>query len=281
MPLRASPIRFDDEELRACFEKRPFGIEHDIANHPLFQIDALLDAGDRLPPSLIECNAGDVPISFPEGRSAGHGLTPREIFALMPEQKIWLGLKKIDLLPEYRDVIESLLSSVPHAISSTHPGLYNMEGDVFISSPGTIVPYHMDTEHNFLLQIRGDKWVHILDKDDPTVLREEDLERYYTNTHRRMVVDSTMHRRSWRWQLGPGKGLHVPVTAPHNVETGEDIAISMSATFDTPRQQARARVYKVNYYLRKMGVKPTEYGNSKVRDRLKSAVGKVYQKLSV
>ena len=277
--FESKPIEFSACEFAEHFERRPFFVTHELKTHPLFQIDALLEASDRLPASLIECNAGSVPISLPEGRVAGHGLTPREICALMPDEKVWLGLKKIDLVPEYREVIETLLSSVRSATASSYPGMYNLEGYVFISSPGTIVPYHMDTEHNFLLQIRGDKSMYVLDRFDPAVLCEEDIERYYTNTTRRMTFDDSMHDHVQRWYLDPGKGMHVPINFPHYVETGSDISISLSATFDTPRQQARACIYKVNYHLRKLGIKPAPYGSSAWSDRLKSAAGLAYQKI--
>ena len=271
------PIEIDSDQLRTNFEVRPIRVNHSLEHNPLFQIDALLDAAERLPPSLIECNAGDVPISYPEGRSAAEGLTPRQIVERMLTEKLWLGLKKIDLLPEYREVIEVLLSDVGEAISGTHPGAYNMEGYVFISSPGTIVPYHMDTEHNFLLQIRGDKTMHMLDRTDPAVLSEEDLERYYTNTTRRIHFGPALHERAEKWHLEPGEGMHVPVTHPHYVENGDSLSVSLSATFDTPRQQARARIYKVNHYVRKLGLSPISYGSSGVRDNLKSTAGLVHQ----
>ena len=278
--IKTSPIRFDEKELSSCFERRPIAVEHKLADHPLFQIDALLDAGDRLPPSMIECNAGNVQINLPEGKTVGQGLTHREIFDLMPDEKVWLGLKKLDLLPEYRDAIESLLSSVRSSIASSHPGMFNLEGYVFISSPGTIVPYHMDTEHNYLLQIRGNKSMHMLDRDDPTVLSDQDIERYYTNTTRRMVFDAAMRTQSKCWHLQPGEGMNVPVNFPHFVETGNSISISLSTTFDTPRQQARARVYKVNHYLRRMGTSPTKHGISPFKDHLKSVAGAIFQKFS-
>ena len=277
MPQVIGSIEVDSDLLRTNFEVRPIRVKHKLEHNPLFQIEALLDAARRLPPPLIECNAGDVPINFPEGRSAGKGLSPGQIVERMSSEKLWLGLKKIDLLPEYREVIEELLSEVGECISATHPGVHNLEGYVFISSPGTVVPYHMDTEHNFLLQIRGDKTMHMLDRTDPAVLREEDLERYYTNTTRRMHFDPALHERAEKWHLEPGEGMHVPVTQPHYVENGDSLSVSLSATFDTPRQQARARVYKVNHYLRKIGMGPVSYGSSGVRDSLKSAAGLVHQ----
>jgi hypothetical protein len=252
-------------------------VKHGLVDNPLFQLDALLDAADRLPPSLIECNAGNVPISCPEVRSAGEGQTPRQIVGRMHNEKLWLGLKKIDLLPEYREAIERLLECVDHLISGRYPGINNREGYVFISSAGTVVPYHMDTEHNFLLQIRGTKTMYMLDRTDPAVLSEEDLERYYTNTTRRMHFDPALHGRADEWSLKPGEGMHVPVTQPHYVENGDGLSISLSVTFDTPRQQARARIYKLNHYIRKLGLRPSPYGSSRARDNVKSTLGLVYQ----
>ena len=272
------PIEIDRGRLREDFEVRPIRVKHSLAHNPLFEIEALLNAADRLPPSLVECNAGNVPVSFPEGKSAGEGLSPRQIVERMRNEKLWLGLKKIDLLPEYREIIEVLLSGMGESISDTHPGINNLEGYVFISSAGTIVPYHMDTEHNFLLQVRGRKAMYMLDHTDPAVLREEDLERYYTNTTRRMRFDPALHSCADKWCLEPGEGMHVPVTQPHYVENGDNLSISLSVTFDTPRQQARARIYKVNHHIRQLGMRPSPYGSSNVRDNLKSAVGLMYQK---
>ena len=277
MTLPEHALRFDRDELRSCFDIRPFRVQHELEHHALFQIDALLEAADQLPAKLIECNAGDVPISYPEGKSAGAGLTPREIYRRMSEETVWLGLKKIDLLPEYKEVFESLLEGVATEISDVHPGMYNIEGYVFISSPRTIVPYHMDTEHNFLLQIRGEKTMHTLERE--SALSDLDLENYYTNTTRRMQFDPALHEHASRWHLMPGAGMHVPVTYPHFVENGDDLSISLSVTFDTPRQQARARVYKVNHHLRRIGLRPSPYGASRLRDNVKSAAGIIHQKL--
>jgi cytochrome P450 len=36
------------------------------------------------------------------------------------------------------------------------PGMCQREGFIFISSPGAVTPFHLDPEHNFLLQIKMD-----------------------------------------------------------------------------------------------------------------------------
>lgn len=278
MSTMVQPIRFDSSEASSCFDVRPFRVEHKISGQSLFELESLLDAADCLPSTLIECNAGDVPVSMVAGKHAGHGLTPRQIVARMSEERVWLGLKKIDLLPEYSALLEDLLTGIDECISDRHPGMYNIEGYVFISSPGTIVPYHMDTEHNFLLQIQGRKTMYTIDRYDSRVLCEYDIERYYTNMTRRMEFDSKLHELATKWDLGPGDGMHVPVTYPHYVENGDELSVSLSITFDTPRQQARARVYKVNHHLRRLGISPVPFGRSPLRDSVKSVAGIMYQK---
>ena len=38
---------------------------------------------------------------------------------------------------------------------------------IFVSSPGAVTPFHMDHEHNFILQIRGNKKLYTWDPMDP------------------------------------------------------------------------------------------------------------------
>ena len=64
------PIEIDSDQLRSNFEVRPVRVKHGLEHNPLFQLDALLGAANRLPLALIECNAGDVPVGLPEGKSA-------------------------------------------------------------------------------------------------------------------------------------------------------------------------------------------------------------------
>jgi Cupin-like domain len=273
-------IVYEPDELRVSFEQKPFSVLHDLRLHPLFTMEALMCAADRLPARLIECNAGDVPVSHPEGKSAGEKLSPREIVCLMSTEKVWLGLKKIDLLPEYADLLDSLLRSVKQDIERSYNGMHNFEGYVFISSPGTVVPYHMDPEHNFLLQIRGEKSIYLFDRNDPQVLTQADIECFYTARNRRMSIPPAVLEKYNEWRLCPGEGIHVPINSPHYVRTWDEISISLSVTFDSARQKARERVMKVNSHLRKAGLQPCAYGVSPVRDSLKSGIGWLYQSIA-
>jgi hypothetical protein len=51
-------IEVDKDQLRANFKVRLIRVKPDLENNRLFQVDAIFDAADRLPRSLIECNVG-------------------------------------------------------------------------------------------------------------------------------------------------------------------------------------------------------------------------------
>jgi len=46
------------------------------------------------------------------------------------------------------------------------------EAAIFVTSPGSVTPYHMDKEINFLLQIRGTKTISVFSASDREVLSE-------------------------------------------------------------------------------------------------------------
>ena len=42
----------------------------------------------------------------------------------------------------------------------------DLQGFIFVSSANSTTPFHVDAEENILIQIRGDKFVHIFDNRD-------------------------------------------------------------------------------------------------------------------
>src|SRR3546814_18644643 len=57
---------------------------------------------------------------------------------------------------------------------------------VFISSPGSITPYHFDPEHNILLQLRGTKVMNVWPAGDERFAPRPQHERYHTGGHRNL-----------------------------------------------------------------------------------------------
>jgi hypothetical protein len=262
----AALLDLDAEKFAANFNRRPFPIGHRLCDHPLFALPKLLELARRLPETDIEYNAGDIPMNLDPSRTPRTGLSVEETIRRIEECRSWMVLKYVENDPEYGVLLRRCLAEIrPHS-EPIAPGMVQPEGFIFISSPNSVTPYHLDPEHNFLLQIRGSKTVKQFDR---SVVSDEEFEKFYGGAHRNLVFKEEFAAKSWTFELQPGMGLHFPFTFPHWVQNGPSVSISFSITFRTPDLERRAMVYNVNAWLRRWGLRPTPPGQSRWRDALK------------
>ncbi len=267
-----SLLALDAATLRSNLNRRPFVIRHGLADHPLFSLPRLIELSKRLPADCVAYNSGDVPLDQGLYRGPRNGLSIEETIRRIEDCRSWMVLKFVEKDPEYRDLLDTCLDEVEALSDAVAPGMIKREGFIFISSPGSVTPLHVDPEYNFLLQVRGVKTVNIVDPADRTVLSERDLENYYTTPSGEFVMrfEDGFRARAARFGLSPGLGLHFPVTAPHWVENGGEVSISFSITFETPFCSRRKTLYALNARLRALGVRhPIPVGRSRVVDGIK------------
>ena len=255
-------LDFDRSRFAADFNVRPFAVRHALADHPAFRLERLVELARRLPADTVEYNAGDLPLTQDPKLTPQTGLSIEETIRRIHEARSWMVLKRVEVDAEYKRVLDECLDQ----IEPLAPGMRGRQAFVFISSPGSITPYHIDHEYNFLLQARGTKYMSIFDR---TVLSEEEIERFYRGEHRNLVFDEQRARDPRTFELRPGDGVHVPVNAPHYVRNGPEASVSFSITFRTPEGDRRASVYRVNEKLRSLGVRPRRVGDAPLVDRAK------------
>jgi ribosomal protein L16 Arg81 hydroxylase len=261
-------LEFDPQDFVSNYEARPFMLRHDLATHPLFSWDALFELANRLPAADIELNDGNVPASLTRGGRATHGLTPAETMRRIEECNTWLGLKRIDRIPEYRAVLEDILGQLRPNIDPKFPGMRSIEGFVFVTSPNSTVPFHMDPEHNFLFQLQGNKHFVFFPRE---ALTEQHFEQHYVGWERRMELSEEIRAQGRDVLLVPGQAMHVPINMPHVVRNENQVSISVSITFQTPAARRREIVYKINGRMRRLGLRPTPYGRNSWSDQCKVA----------
>jgi hypothetical protein len=268
-PAAGRLLDIDPGEFRAGFDRRPFLIRHRLCGHPLFALPRLLELARRLPEEEIEYNAGDLPVTIASDLTPRTGLSVEETIRRIAECRSWMVLKRVERDPAYGELLRRCLAEVQALSEPLRPGMHFAQAFIFLSSPRAVTPYHMDPEHNFLLQIRGSKRVHQWDPRDRTVVSERDLERFYGGAHRNMVLDDAARGKAAVVDLEPGYGLHFPVTAPHWVQNGPEVSLSFSITFRTPDLERRAAVHRVNGYLRGHGWRPSPVDARPRADSLK------------
>lgn len=263
-------LEIEAATFRASFNRQPFILRHQLTNHPLFTLPRLVELAQKLPASCVRYNAGDVPVNERLYMGPKTGLSIEETIHRIEQCNSWLVLKFVEQDEEYGQLLHECLDEIQAFSEPLDPGMHSRAGFIFVSSPSSVTPYHLDPEYNFLLQIRGHKTVHLFDAADRAVLSDQELEKYFiaSDKYNLSFKDEYQPRASLH-ELSPGLGLHFPVTAPHWVKNGDSVSISFSITFRTPQSDRRGRIYDINGRLRRIGLQPSPYGRSAIKDAAK------------
>lgn len=263
-------IEVDPGICAAYFDRRPFHVRHALSDHPLFALPRLLELARRLPEPFVEYNAGALAVGVRPEETPRTGLSPEETVRRIAECGSWMVLKRVEQDPGYGELLDRCLDAVAAQAGIALPRMLRREGFIFISSPQAVTPFHLDPEHNFLLQIRGSKTVSMWDREDRFVLPEAELEKFYDAfVHRNLPWRDVFQTTAWVVPLEPGQGLHFPVAVPHWVRNGPEVSISFSITFRSETSQARELIYRANAKLRKLGISPRPPGRSLLLDSTK------------
>lgn len=265
--LTVTPDTFD-----RCFPDYGFTIQHRLANLPEFGLDQLLDLSRQLPEDCVEYNTGTLIPGQGPTHTPRNGLSVQETIERIEQCKSWLVLKHVERDPRYKAVLDACLDEIyPHADRKL-TGLHERAAFIFITSPGSVTPFHFDREHNFLLQVRGEKTMHQFDKHDRDILPETAIEDKYVDgsAHRNQVFRDEFQSKAQTFTLNPGDGLFVPINSPHWVQNGNEVSVSFSITFHSDQSDRLARLYKLNGILRRsLGINPTPVGASSGIDAFK------------
>ena len=271
-------------EARAAFAElyptRPGKLRHALGAHPMLSLEALARLAEALPADSVEHNPGALPIGIaPEdvpSLSCGVGETIRGIAVA----GAWVVLKRIEQVGEYRKLLRTILGEIEGIVVPRTGRTHQLEGFVFVSSPGAVTPFHFDPEHNLLLQLRGSKTMTVFPARDERLLPAEAQEAFHLGKHHR-----NLH---WRedfsalgtpFELAPGEALHVPVKAPHWVKNGPEPSVSLSLTWRSEWSYAEADARALNRVLRRIGVSPRPPGVFPASNRGKALAWRALRRL--
>jgi len=272
-------LTFTPADVRERFDREPFLIEHNLADHPLLQLPRLIELASKLPAASVEYNAGNIPVSQDPALTPRTGLSVEETLRRIEECQSWMVLKYVGQEPEYQQLVDSCLDQIQPVVDDICPGMTERKAFIFVSSPGAVTPYHVDFEYNFLLQIRGDKCITVFDPFDRSLLSEVQRERFVSGAPRNLVFHDHFADKGTTFHLKPGTGVHVPLTSPHWVKVGPAVAISFSITFQSRVSDKRIGAHSTNALLRRFGMSPVEVGRSEVRDAMKYTAHRILRRV--
>jgi hypothetical protein len=207
---------------------------HQLLGHPLLTRDALAALATRLPETSMEYNLDTLPVGLDPDVTPANGLSAAETIRSIDENQSWIVLKNIERDPAYGAygaLLDSVLAELAPLVTPKTGPMVRREAFLFLSSPGSVTPFHMDPEHNILLQIEGRKVMNLFPAGDPVLVLPTQSEAFHAGGHRNPAWDEAFRDRMDPVTLTPGDAVLVPVKAPHFVQNGDRVSISLSITW--------------------------------------------------
>ena len=244
------------ERMASLYPQQAGLLHHRLPDHPLLSIEALAQLGESLPASEVEYNPGNVPIGIRPEDVPSNGLSIGETIRRIDSNGSWAVLKNIENVAAYRTLLMDLLGELEPVVIPRTGAMLTPQGFIFISSPGSITPFHFDPEHNILLQLKGRKVMNVWPAGDERFAHRREHERYHTGGHRNLPWEEAYRDDAQQVPLGPGDAVLMPVMAPHFVANGDAPSISLSITWRSEWSYRESEAHAANAALRRMGLDP-------------------------
>ena len=263
--------------LQAAFPQAPARFGHRLRDEPLLSLDLLADAAGRMNPAHVEVrrsrNANGTPFAFAEAGGRDPAATIRQI----GQAHCWVMLRFAEQLPEYAQLLHRMLDEIEPLTRRFGPPV-QPRAFIFISSPGTLTPFHFDPEFNILFQIAGHKRFATYPVAAPW-LGVGEQQRFHHDGNNLLpwkpgfAADGAVHA------LDPGEALFVPYKAPHWVEVGEQPSISLSLTWSSQATHELEAAWQLHGWLRRRGLPsrppPPFPGRARFQAALRRGLGRL------
>jgi hypothetical protein len=268
-------LQLDPEVVGAAYNHRPFLLKHRLPEHPLFSSPSPVFAlCRRLPPVQVKHRFGVIPSDADFDTSLTRyqkGLTLDDAIDRFEELQAYIAIYNPERDPEYRAAIEGFLGEIAASLDPVDPGMNWYSTYIFLTAQGSVTPYHMDREMNFLLQVLGTKTVRLWDPADEEVMSGAEKDELLARTaEHRPPYRPSLDSKAMVYELQPGLGVHHPFIAPHLVHTGPEVSISLAITFRTRSSDIWTDAHRLNHHLRRLGVHPGPVRRSETMDRVKA-----------
>ena len=238
------------------FSRENLSFQHGLHTRPMFDDEGLASLLDRYPRDRLGVfTMGEDPVDWQSWRRGSAGrLSGEKLLEAAMAGRIWLNLRHCnDHLQEYRWLEKEVFSH-----KQAHTGVKTFKRDlgVLISSANAQVFYHLDVPLVSLWQIRGQKRVWVYPVEEPYIGAEQ-LERIVLKeTAEQFDYQAAYDDGAHVYDLTPGKMVTWRQNAPHRIENGPMLNVSLSMEFMTAPALMRANVLYANGILRKQGWSP-------------------------
>ncbi len=240
------------------FTRSNLSFRHGLHERTLFDDAGLEELLDRYPREALGVfTMGDDPQAWRSWRKgSAETLSGGQLLEAAQSGRIWLNLRATNRhLPAYAALADEIFADKQaHA-----PGLRTLKRDLglLISSADAQVFYHLDVPLVSLWQIRGRKRVWVYPVEDPFVSATQLEQIVLRESAEQFAFDPQWDKAAEVYDLVPGAMVTWRQNAPHRIENGPMLNVSLSIEFMTPAALMRANVIYANGVLRRrLGLDP-------------------------
>lgn len=280
---------FADDIRNDLLDKEPFKFHHKLLDHPALSLENLSRVLPTLPQQQVMYSKGllDVADDFETTfRKKPKDRTLEETIDSIRTSDSYIMVRSPEADPSFADLYKALSGEVGALMKSRGVGQWPIGAQLylFIASPNSITPFHIDRYSTFLMQFRGSKTVSVGMPWDDRLVSQPDREAYVVREKTKLPWSTQSDDYATAFTFSPGEALHIPFIAGHHVLNGpEDVSISMSIIFNTDESVRWRNAISFNHILRKqlgkVSLSPTSVGHSHWRDAVKSRMWQSYRQM--
>lgn len=264
-------------------DRRGALLKHKLLSHPALSLENLAAVIPALPQKehvfyskeLLDTGA-DFESTY---RSRPQDRTIEETIDSIRRSNSYIMVRAPEVHDSFKELHRDLISDVETVMRKRGAGSAALDPQLylFIASPNSVTPFHLDRYSTFLLQFRGSKTVSIFPQWNEQVVPAARLEDYVAYASTKLDWQDSMNALGVHHEFQPGDALHIPFAAGHHVKNGPgDVSISMSIIFNTDESEVWRRALLFNQFSRRrlarIGLAPSPVGKGGWRDAAKSGL---------
>jgi hypothetical protein len=273
---------FEENEALNQLDSAAFKFTHKLLGHPALSLENLARVLPSLSAERVSYSKGLLNVSDDFEGTFKKNPTDRGIEETIENIRtsnayIMVNRPEVDpsFAPLHRQLVEdveTLMRRLGVGDKAIDPQLF-----LFIASPNSITPFHIDRYSTFLMQFRGSKQVSVFPQWDDRAVSSAHREAYISYSNTKLPFNDEIDALGTTFEFAPGEALHIPFIAGHHVRNGsDDVSISMSIIFNTEQSMAWRRALRFNHSARRLlaplGLTPAPIGKQAWRDNTKAQV---------
>jgi len=249
---------FEGLEPNLQLDREPFKVRHKLQDHPALSLVNLQKVIPRLPSEQVFFSSGS--LNKADDFDRAH-INQKSRFSLeesledLRRTNAYIMVRSPEVDASFKDLFAAMKSDVETVIKAQRLGDHAIDPMLFlfIASPQSITPFHIDRYSTLLLQLQGSKKVYLYPAWDERFCSAKTLEGFMAKSGVRPEYRPDMAPFARCFDFGPGEVLHIPFISPHHVENGQGaVSISLSIIFNTKESNLKTKALLMNQQLRRL-----------------------------